>query len=59
MKEGMKNIILKDVPEELHYQFMILTRQLRQTMKSRIMFLMTRDVTDHQNKVEQKDGFLK
>jgi dihydropteroate synthase len=53
MNKGKKNIILKDVPEELHYQFNIMCRQQRKTMKGKIVELMGTSIREH--KKQEKD----
>ncbi|MFA5340335.1 MAG: hypothetical protein WC332_01020 [Clostridia bacterium] len=48
--EKNKNMILRGIPEELHYEFAILSRQLRTSMKQLILQLMERAVNEHKGK---------
>jgi hypothetical protein len=47
-----KTIILKGIDEQVHYEFAIMCRQLRTSMKDRMLYLITRDIMNHKNKTE-------
>jgi hypothetical protein len=54
MTEKKPKYLHVTVPEEQHFQFAILCRQKRQTMKDRLLYLVSRDIEQHKKEQGEK-----
>lgn len=50
--EKKKDIIIKNISEELHYQFALMCKRLRTTMKQRLVDLITKDLNDNKETIK-------
>jgi len=50
--EKKKDIIIKGISEELHYQFALMCKRLRTTMKQRLVDLITKDLNDNKETIK-------
>jgi len=50
--EKKKDIIIKGISEELHYQFSLMCKRLRTTMKQRLVDLITKDLNDNKEVIK-------